>query len=73
MTVEQMRQAISDLYPGWPWKLKVAAMYDDQVIAIYYSCLERGQFDKPSASRTSDGRKVKQLSIDDLLKNIISN
>ena len=68
MTVEQMRQAISDLYPGWAWKTKVSRMYDDQVIAVYHSCKERGQFDKPSASRTSDGRRVKQLTIYDLLK-----
>jgi len=68
MTVEQMRNAISDLYPGWAWKQKVARMYDDQVIAIYRSCQERGQFNKPSPVRTHDGRRVKQLSIDDILK-----
>ena len=68
MTVEQMREAISDLYPGWSWKTRVSRMYDEQVIAVYRTCQERGQFDKPSASRTHDGRRVKQLSIDDILK-----
>ena len=68
MTVEQMRNAISGLYPGLAWKDKVARMYDDQVIAIYYSCYERGQFDKPSASKSLDGKRVKQLTIEDILK-----
>lgn len=68
MTVEQMRDKISEVYSGWGWKTKVARMYDDQVIAVYHNFLERGMFDKPSPVRTHDGRRVKQLSIDDILK-----
>lgn len=64
MTVEQMRRAISEVYSGWGWKTKVARMYDDQVIAVYYNFQERGMFDK----KPSDGRRVKQLTIDDFIK-----
>lgn len=63
-----MREKISDLYSGLGWRDKVARMYDDQVIAIYYSCLERGMFDKPSASKSLNGKRAKQLSIFDILK-----
>lgn len=70
MTVDQMRNAISGLYRGLGWKDKVARMHDDQVMAIYYTSCERGAFDKPSAMKSLDGRRVKQLSIDDILKDI---
>lgn len=68
MTVEQMRDKIAEVYGSFKWKDRVARMYDDQVIAVYYNFVERGMFEKKSAVRTHDGRRVKQLSIDDILR-----
>lgn len=62
MTVEQMREAITNAYPGLGWKDHVARMEDNQVIAIYHKCDERGMFEK-----YPNRRRVKQLSIDDIL------
>lgn len=70
MTIEQMRNAIAEVYSGWAWKTAVARMHDDQVIAVYHSFQERDMFNKPSAVRTHDGRRVKQLSIFDILKEV---
>lgn len=69
MTVDQMRKAIAEIYPGFTWKDKVAHMSDDQVIAIWCTFRERSVFDKPSACKTHDGRRVKQLSVFDILRN----
>lgn len=46
MSVEAMRAAIFDVYPGWAWKDRVRNMADNQVIAVYYSFCEKGKFDK---------------------------
>lgn len=35
MSVEQMREAVRRLYPGFNWSARVAAMPVAQVIAIY--------------------------------------
>lgn len=35
MSVEQMRMAISKVYPGGKWSKKVSKMSDKQVIAVY--------------------------------------
>ena len=64
MTTQEMRNAISDAYEGKGWKARVACMYDDQVIAVYYS------FNKPKNQPvTKDSPEiVKQLSIFDFVK-----
>lgn len=36
MDISDMRYDIARAYPGPGWKKKVAAMPDDQVIAVYY-------------------------------------
>ena len=46
MSAQQMRAAIYEVYPGRKWKEKVLNMDDAQVIAVYYSFLEKGKFDK---------------------------
>lgn len=48
MSVQQMRAAIYDVYPGRKWKIKVQNMPDDQVVAVYYSFLEKGKFKEGS-------------------------
>lgn len=45
MTVEQMRMAISDCYPGREWSKKVDNMSDGQVIAIYRKFESNGKLD----------------------------
>lgn len=52
MTVEMMRHYISDLYPGINWKQKVALMKENQVKAIYFSCLKYDRFNKKPAAKT---------------------
>ena len=46
MTVREMRYYISKVYPGKGWKDKVAKMPEDQVMAVYFSFLENGRFNK---------------------------
>lgn len=57
MTVEEMRAAISELY-GLGWKWRVGRMSENQVIAVYFSCLERGAFDKKSTKPAKKKTKV---------------
>lgn len=42
MTIQEMRKSISKLYPGQKWKDKVENMKDQQVFAIYYSYVHKG-------------------------------
>mgnify|MGYP003301092991 CR=1 FL=1 len=39
--IENMRQVVSDAYPGMVWKERVAHMSVSQVIAIYHSIQAR--------------------------------
>lgn len=41
MTAAQMRCVIYDAYPGDSWHEKVNNMPDDQVVAVYFSLLNR--------------------------------
>ena len=43
LTVGFMRQKIAEVYDTMNWRDKVSKMYDDQVIAIYYSLLRSGK------------------------------
>lgn len=68
MTVERMRENLSKVYPSPNWRLRVNAMDDRRVIAIYRSMLERGGLKpKKSHKKKEPGiRKAIQLSIFDL-------
>ena len=44
MTVAEMRCAIYDIYPGDKWHKKVENMPDNQVTAVYFRFLAKGQF-----------------------------
>lgn len=44
MTVEAMRAKISDVYESDRWRRKVQLMPENQVIAIYRTMRDRGQF-----------------------------
>ena len=45
MTVNDMREAIADVYKGRAWRRKVDRMSDSQVIAVYHSFKAKGKFD----------------------------
>lgn len=56
MSVDQMREAITKVYPAERWQKKVAKMDDDQVIAIYFKFAQSGKLDKPVVVPRSYGR-----------------
>ena len=63
MSVEQMRDAIADVYTGWAWKDKVARMPDDQVMAIYFKFQSSGILDgskvlKPNGEEKKEAKCV---------------
>lgn len=68
MTVEAMRDKISRVYDGPKWKYKVRNMPRRQVIAIYYSMLEKGTFNKPDVKKNLTGPEYIQMTIWDLPK-----
>lgn len=43
MTVDQMRAALLQVYPGPGWQVKVLAMHDNQIIAIYAKFKKEGR------------------------------
>lgn len=45
-SIEHMRSAISDAYPGEGWKFRCEHMHANQVIAIYRSLMKRGAFEE---------------------------
>ena len=45
MSIDQMRTAIAGVYDGIKWKIKVANMAPNQVVAIYNNFLYCGKFD----------------------------
>lgn len=80
-SIEHMRSAISDAYPGEGWKFRCEHMHANQVIAIYRSLMRRGAFEgdglagssiKSSPETATDGPKFipytgVQLSMFDIL------
>lgn len=50
-SIEHMRSAISDAYPGEGWKFRCEHMHANQVIAIYRSLMKRGAFDSEPDER----------------------
>ena len=46
MTIENMKEAIKRVYDTTSWHRKVDAMYDDQVMAIYFKFSQKGILDK---------------------------
>lgn len=72
MTVEYMRDAISQVYPYPKWTERVKWMADNQVIAIYHKFLAEGKFEKKSkkTSKQVPEEHYIQLSIWDMLGGI---
>lgn len=43
MDILTMRRLVTSAYPSPRWAEKVKKMLDDQIIALYYSLLQRGK------------------------------
>lgn len=56
MSVDQMREAITKVYPAERWQKKVAKMSEEQVMAIYFKFAQSGKLDKPVVVPRSYGR-----------------
>lgn len=62
MSIEQMRDRISNVYDSWRWRERVSQMPNAQVIAIYKSMESKGRFEKKKKSKEP---KYRQMTIFD--------
>ena len=67
MSVDQMREAITKVYPAERWQKKVAKMDDDQVMAIYFKFAQSGKLDKPVVVPRSYGRDYIREQMADMI------
>lgn len=65
VSVNDMRFIISQVYKGDKWKYKVEHMTDRQVMAIYFSFCERGEFDKKQEKPACCGKRIEVSPVDD--------
>ena len=69
MNVAQMRDYISNAYPGDKWKARCACMHSNQVIAIYHSLARQGKLNrKPKKPAKEESKAGIQLTIFDIFK-----
>ena len=52
MTVEAMRLKIAEVYESDRWRRRVQLMPDNQVIAVYRTMRDRGQFDRRKSRKS---------------------
>ena len=68
MNIENMREYISNAYPGRSWKARCNTMSTQQVVAVYYSIMNRKK-PKPKVNRgKSKSDPGYQFTIYDVLK-----
>ena len=69
MTVDQMRSMISKVYPNDDWYRRVKFMPEVQVMAVYYSFLRNGKFDKsvPIPKKEDDKEEWEQMHLSDFI------
>lgn len=67
MTIDQMRNALAQVYSGPTWRLRVSGMDDRQVIAIYKSMEREGRLEKKKLKKEPGIKKCEQLSIFDIM------
>ena len=61
ISVSEMRIAVSRVYSGRRWKIKVDNMSDRQVMALYYRFYHSGQLEKAEESpKKESGREVER-------------
>lgn len=70
MTVDQMRNALAEVYSGPVWRMRVSGMDDRQVIAIY-KCMQKENRLHPKKLKKEPGiKKAQQLSMWDILDEV---
>ena len=67
MKVEDMRNAIRNVYSGPAWQFRVSTMDERQVIAIYRDMLKRGIFDRHEKAQKMKEEGV-QMTIWDIFR-----
>ena len=65
VSINDMRFIISQVYKGDKWKYRVEHMTDRQVMAIYFSFCERGEFDKKPKVTACCGKRIEIDTVDD--------
>lgn len=71
MLVEQMRTEVAKAYQSASWKKKVAAMPDNQILALYFKFSSEGKFSgaksekKPVAQKKVEEKTSDQMSLFD--------
>lgn len=67
MTVDQMRNALVEVYSGPVWRMRVSGMDDRQVIAIY-KCMQKENRLHPKKLKKEPGIKCcEQMTIWDVI------
>lgn len=67
MSVDQMREVITKVYPAERWQKKVAKMSEEQVMAIYFKFAQSGKLDKPVVVPRSYGRDYIREQMADMI------
>ena len=67
MSVDQMREVITKVYPAERWQKKVAKMSEEQVMAIYFKFVQSGKLDKPVVVPRSYGRDYIRERLADMI------
>ena len=76
LSVQNMRESVTRVYPGIGWRHKVERMSDAQIIALYHKFVSIGKLYKGSDKSVKEPKKDipkfdeyvgEQLSIDDIL------
>ena len=64
-SITSMRAAITAVYPGNKWRIRVDRMSDNQVIAIFHSFSRNGYFEHPKTGRKQEDPNFKQMNLFD--------
>lgn len=69
MTVDQMRNALAQIYSGPMWRLRVGGMSNRQVVAIYKSMEREGRLEKKKPKKQEPELKhCEQMTIWDIME-----
>lgn len=64
-SISTMRAAITAVYPGNKWRMRVDRMSDNQVIAIFHSFSRNGLFEHPKTGKKEEDPNFRQMSLFD--------
>lgn len=66
LSIDSMRQIVSDQYDNFTWRRRVELMPDRQIAAIYFSWLGSGKLNKKNC-KARENRKFHQMDIFEFL------